>query len=189
MNLLMPTKADFRGLCVGVVAILSRRMDATVFEWTVRSTSIDVLEETLRTADGRRRRGYHHLHGREGRFHIRVVRSFGLAAARNGRRHRLDDWDDLLQRAPPEVAHVAVRGESWTSLVDASTWTGSTEAISVSCQPFNETQPPVCGRPFWSMPPHPLRCGSFDLRPVWPSRPLKAWRLDRTALWQWTRPP
>ena len=33
----------------------------------------------------------------------------------------LEDWDDLLRRAPPEVAHVAVRGESWTSPVDAAT--------------------------------------------------------------------
>ena len=46
----------------------------------------------------------------------------------------LDVWDDLLRRASPEVAHVTVGGESWTSPVDAATWTGSTEVISVSCQ-------------------------------------------------------
>ena len=33
----------------------------------------------------------------------------------------LDDWDDLLRRASPEVAHVAVGGKSWTSPIDAAT--------------------------------------------------------------------
>ena len=44
------------------------------------------------------------------------------------------DWDGLLREALPQVSDVAVGGESWTSMIDAATWTGPNKAVSVSCE-------------------------------------------------------
>ena len=187
----MPTKADFRGLCIGLVAILSRRTDATVFEGygrpplthprgdaadggmdvTVEATTIFTEERDAFTSEW-----FDPLASPSPPGMASVIES--------------EDWDDLLRRAPRK---------SLTPQWEASLRHGRSTPppgpgrprrswFRVKLPPLNGTQPPVRGRPFWSTPPHPLHCGSFDLRPVWPSRPLEAWRLDRTDFWQRTRP-